>query len=87
MKMDLRSSSTIERKKAEAHAERELADIKREHARLARSEARIKQREEEAMDRKADKAQEHEEKLRRDRAAVLLKLQIVREELMNTEHE
>ena len=34
-------------------------------------QARIKQREEENMDRKADKAQEHAEQLRRDREVIL----------------
>ena len=73
--MDLRSNATIEHKEAEAPAERELADRKRERARMARSEGRIKQREEEAMDRKADKADEHGEQLRRDRATVLERVQ------------
>ena len=34
-------------------------------------QARIKQREEENMDRKADKAQEHSEQLRKDREVIL----------------
>ena len=55
-------------KKAEAWKERECA-------RLARSEARIKQREEEAMDRKADKAEEHGNQLRRDHANILDRIQ------------
>ena len=37
-------------------------------------QARIKQREEENMDRKADKAQEHAEQLRRDREAIVDKI-------------
>ena len=38
-------------------------------------QARRKQREEEMMDRKADKAQEHAEQLRRDREQVLNRIQ------------
>ena len=34
-------------------------------------QARIKQREEENMDRRADKAQEHSEQLRKDREVIL----------------
>jgi len=65
--MDLRSNATIERKRAEARAERELAARKRAEAQRAREEAQRKQREEEAMDRKAEKAQQHSEELRRGR--------------------
>ena len=39
------------------------------------NQARIKQREEENMDRKAEKAQDHGEQLRRDRATVLDRIQ------------
>ena len=40
MKMDLKCNETIERKKAEARAERELAARKREDARRAKDEVK-----------------------------------------------
>jgi len=65
--MDLRSHQTIERKRAEASAERNVAHRKRAEAQRARAEAQRRQREEESMDIKAEKAQKHSEELRRDR--------------------
>ena len=50
----IRSTQTIERKRAEARAERELARRKRQEAQRARDEARRKQREEEDMDRRGE---------------------------------
>ena len=73
--MDLRSERTIERKRAEARAKRELAERKRAEARRARSEARRKERQAESMDRKADKAQRHSMDLRRGRAEAVRRIE------------
>merc|ERR1719319_1683533 len=73
--MDLRSNQTIDRKRSEARAERELAQRKRQEAQRAREDARRKQREEEAMDRKAQKAQEHSEELRRGREQAIVRIE------------
>ena len=74
MQMDLRSKATIERKKAEAHAEREYAARRRELARTAFAEVAIKQKEEEAMDVKADKTQAHGEELRDHRGTSVCRI-------------
>ena len=56
MAEDLRTPQNIERKRAEAIANRDLATAKGQEEEEARNEAKRKQREEENMDRKADKA-------------------------------
>ena len=52
----MRTPQNIERKRAEAIANRDLATAKGQEEEEARNEAKRKQREEENMDRKADKA-------------------------------
>ena len=73
--MDLRSEHTIDRKRSEAIAERQLAARKRQEAETTRNEARRKQREEENMDRRAEKAQRHSEQLRRDREQTVARIE------------
>ena len=73
--MDLTSQETIERKRAEARAGRELARNKRAEADRAKDQARRKQREEENMDKKAEKAQNHSEELRRGREQAVAQIE------------
>ena len=62
--MDLRSKGSKERKRVEAHAEREHAARQRELVRQFGAEAIIKQKEEERMGVKATRFQDHAEELR-----------------------
>ena len=64
MTEDQRTPQNIERKIAEAIANRDLATAKGQEEEEARNEAKRKQREEENMDKIAEKAQNHSEELR-----------------------
>ena len=68
MTEDQRTPQNIERKIAEAIANRDLATTKGQEEEEARNEAKRKQREEENMDRKADKA--HIVKIKKGERAV-----------------
>ena len=66
-KMDLRSQTTILRKKEQARIARETGINKRRESEHKKVEARQKQLEEERYDIKSTKAQKHSNKLRHER--------------------
>ena len=72
--MDLRSQTTIMRKKEEVRVARERGVADRLEAELKRTEAKKKQLEEERCDMKSTKAQNHSNKLRYDREISLIQI-------------